>query len=70
MKALGKNVVREKNRLFEEQKRAELKAKLDAMTPEERAEWDRQQEDARKRGREALRNFAIMSSMFRGEYSK
>ena len=70
MKALGKNVVREKHRLFEEQKKAELEAKLAAMTPEERAEWDKQQEDARQRGREALRNFAAMCSMFKGEYSK
>jgi hypothetical protein len=70
MKALGKNVVREKHRLFEEQKKAELEAKLAAMTPEERAEWDRKHEEDLKRGREALRNFAMMSSMFRGEYSK
>lgn len=70
MKVLSKTVLREKQRIQSERQKAALEAKLNAMTPEEREQYDKEQEENRKKAMEALRNYALVSSMVRSDYSK
>lgn len=69
MKAYSKRSIERMRENAEKERIKRLEEKLANMTPEEREQYDKEQLEASKRAREALKTFATMSSMVRGDYS-
>lgn len=68
MKAYNKKMQLRHEEIQSEQKRLALEAKLASMTPEERAQYDKEQEENHKKAMEALHNYALVSSMVKKVY--
>jgi cell division protein FtsN len=70
MKAMSKAVMRRKEEMEYERKQKELQEKLAKMTPEEREEYEKECEERRKKVKELLMNYSLVSSMVPNVYGK
>ena len=70
MKAMSKAVMRRKEEMEYERKQKELQEKLAKMTPEEREEYEKECAERRKKVKELLMNYSIVSSMVPNVYGK
>jgi hypothetical protein len=70
MKAMSKAVMRRKEEMEYERKQKELQEKLAKMTPEEREEYEKECVERRKKVKELLMNYSIVSSMVPNVYGK
>ena len=69
MKAFCKQANINRNRIAQREKEEEMRKFLESLTPEQRADYEKKQAESAERGRQALKNLAVMQSMFRGPYS-
>ena len=70
MKAMSKAVMRRKEEMEYERKQKELQEKLAKMTPEEREKYEKECAERRKKVKELLMNYSIVSSMVPNVYGK
>ena len=69
MNAFCKQANINRNRIAKREKEEEMRKFLESLTPEQRADYEKKQAESAERGRQALKNLAVMQSMFRGPYS-
>ena len=69
MNAFCKQANINRNKIKKREKEEELRKFLESLTPEQRADYEKQQAESAERGRQALINLAAMQSMFKGPYS-
>ena len=69
MNAFCKQANINRNKIKKREEEAEYAKFLESLTPEQRADHEKQKAESAERGRQALMNLAAMQSMFKGPYS-